>query len=263
LTIDNDSWILLNSYHDGELSPVETLAMEERLRREPELAASLAALQNLSKQARASVPGGPAPDTLRASVLAAIGGPDLEERAPDARMTTRSPAWLAIAASLIVGAVVGAAAGIFGATYVMAPETPNAVAGEIASAHLRALIAPLPFDVASSDSHVVKPWFNGKTTIAPTTPDFAAQGFPLIGGRIDIIAGKAVPVMVYKRNRHTISVTVTEEGRSQPPATQAIEGTNILPFAGAGLTYWAVSDLNPTELRQFAELYQRQLSAAK
>jgi len=263
LTIDNDSWILLNSYHDGELSPVEALAMEERLRREPELAASFTALQNLSRQARGSVLGGPAPETLRASVLAAIGGPDLDERSPDTRVTTRGPAWLPIAASLIVGAMVGTAAGIFGATYVMAPKAPTAVAGEIASAHLRALIAPLPFDVASSDSHVVKPWFNGKTTIAPTTPDFAAQGFPLIGGRIDIIAGKAVPVTVYKRNRHTISVTATEEGRSQPPATQAIEGTNILPFTGAGLVYWAVSDLNPTELRQFTELYQRQLSAAE
>lgn len=262
MTIDNNSWILLNSYHDGELSPVETLAMEERLRREPALAKSLANLQRLSKRAKEGAQGGPAPEALRASVLASIGGPELDELTARASTTRHNRAWLAIAASLIAGVVAGAAAGVFGATYLNGPTTSGTEAG-LVSAHLRALIAPQPFDIASSDNHVVKPWFNGKTTLAPITPDFAPQGFPLIGGRIDVIAGKAVPVMVYKRNRHTISVTATEDSAGHFPSTQVIDGTNILSFTGGGLAYWAASDLNPTELRMFAQLYEQQLSAAK
>ncbi len=263
MTIGNDSWILLNAYLDGELSPFEALAMEKRLRQEPELASSLAVLRRLSTEAKGSFLEDAAPDTLRASVLAAIGGPELGESSPNARSTTRSAAWLAIAASLIAGIVGGTAGGFFGATYMTPSQTPFAADGEILSAHLRALVAPQPFDIASSDSHLVKPWFNGKTTIAPMTPDFAAQGFPLIGGRIDIIAGKAVPVMVYKRNRHIISVTATETGRSPRPEAQVIEGTNILAFTGEGLRYWAASDLNLTELRMFAGLYEQQLAAVK
>ena len=263
MTIDNESWILLNCYHDGELSPVEALAMEERLRREPALAASFAALQRLSMQATRDVHRVPAPERMRASVLTAIGGAEPDERTSPARAKPQGPSWLAIAASLVVGAAGGAAAGIVGATYLMTPTTAAGTEEGIVSAHLRALIAPQPFDIASSDNHVVKPWFNGKTTVAPTAPDLAGEGFPLVGGRIDIINGKAVPVMVYKRNRHTISVTATEGRVRQPSPSQAIDGTNILSFTGGGLTYWAASDLNPTELRKFTELYQRQLSAAR
>jgi anti-sigma factor RsiW len=135
------------------------------------------------------------------------------------------------------------------------------VENEILAAHLRGLIAPQPFDIASSQSHVVKPWFNGKTTIAPTTPDFTAEGFPLVGGRVDVIGRNPVPVMVYKRRQHTISVTVTAATDKDAAAPDAIDGTNVMNWTFGNLTYWAVSDLNPAELSSFADLYRKQLAS--
>jgi anti-sigma factor RsiW len=134
---------------------------------------------------------------------------------------------------------------------------------EIVAAHLRGLIAPQPFDIASSEGHVVKPWFNGRTTIAPDTPNFAAEGFPLVGGRVDVVDRKPVPVIIYKRRQHTISVTVTASMARTASGQEAIEGTNLESWSHGGLTYWAASDLNPRELSTFADMYKQRLIGAR
>lgn len=259
MTIDRDTMLLLNAYHDGELSPSETLAMDARLAREPELALRLDALRSISTATRKVLPGEAAPDRLRASVLASIGQDmRLASNDEDLEVSPLTP-WRAIAASLMIGLLGGATIGGYAVYSLQQQQEKGQLENEIVTAHLRALIAPQPFDIASSDNHVVKPWFNGRTTIAPITPDLASEGFALIGGRVDLIGGKPVPVMTYRRNRHIISVTALEREGDDAGPLPSIVGTNVVEWTGGGLTYIAASDVNPADLATFAKLFREQL----
>jgi anti-sigma factor RsiW len=267
MTIDNETLLLLNAYHDGELSPGEALSMQRRLEREPELADMARKLSGLSSALVGILPGDPAPERLRGTILASIS-PDLnnvdtpDDPVGDARSAHASrfsnPRW-SIAASLLIGLIAGGLGGSYLARVTDDVMSAATIESEVLTAHLRGLVAPQPFDIASSEGHVVKPWFNGKTTIAPTAPDFSVEGFPLVGGRVDIIGRTPVPVMVYKRRRHTISVTVTGSTDQTISARDVFNGTNVVSWTEGDLTYWAVSDLNPGELSSFAELYRRRL----
>ncbi len=274
MKIDNQTLLLLNAYHDGELSPGEVLSMQDRIENEPELAAMMRRLANLSSDLTDALPGGPVPDNLRSTVIASLsldvtgddGATDerIDENASMLGANSRAATpWRSMAASLVIGL----AAGGLGGSYVMhlsqEEQQVSAIESEILAAHLRGLIAPQPFDIASSQSHVVKPWFNGKTTIAPTAPDFSAQGFPLVGGRVDVISGQVVPTMVFKRRQHTISVTVTTSNGMAANASSVADGTNVRRWTVGDLTYWAVSDLNPAELSSFAALYEKTLSGSQ
>lgn len=281
MTIDADTLLLLTAYHDGELSPGEALAMERRLAVEPELEAYLGRLRDLSSGLSDVLPGEAAPERLRGAIFASISDElareDAATRQPAIHPARHAAPWPAIAATLLVGVlgggVIGGALvgnGLVGSGLGIGPlhEARNndarspagsLVEDELLAAHLRGLIAPQPFDIASSDNHVVKPWFNGKTVIAPVTPDFKADGYPLVGGRVDVIGGKPVPVMIYKRRQHTISVTVTVASSTSLPAQTVVDGTNVMRWKGGDLTYWAVSDLNSAELSAFVDLFRKQL----
>lgn len=113
-------------------------------------------------------------------------------------------------------------------------------------------------EVASSDQHTVKPWFNGKSIQSPVVVDTTAQGFPLLGGRIDAIKGTPVPVVVYSRRLHTISVSTLPSALngSFRSSVKAIDGYNILSFTARGTDYVAASDLATDELQSFAKLLQ-------
>ena len=128
------------------------------------------------------------------------------------------------------------------------------VAAEIVSAHIRALMAPQPIDVASSDHHTVKPWFNGKLAFAPTVVDLGAKGFPLVGGRIDVVKVAPVASLVYSHGKHLISLTeMSNTGGGPEPLKRHLEqGYLALSWSDAGVTYWAVSDAASNELENFA-----------
>ena len=124
--------------------------------------------------------------------------------------------------------------------------------------HIRALMAPQPADVTSSERHTVKPWFNSRLPISPRVVDLAAEGFPLIGGRIDVIGTTVTPTLVYGRRKHVISLSalpgasVTEA----PPVSQSINGYNAVAWRQNQTTYWAISDLNAAELESFAQKFR-------
>ena len=127
---------------------------------------------------------------------------------------------------------------------------------EVVDSHLRSLLADHLIDVPSSDRHTVKPWFQGKVEFAPAVPDLSPQGFMLAGGRLDVIEGRKVAVLVYRRREHVINLWISpgDGGVGQKPDISAVDGYRLLRWSEAGMTYRAVSDLEGGELGVFADL---------
>jgi anti-sigma factor RsiW len=160
--------------------------------------------------------------------------------------------WLAIAASSLLTFSLALNLTLFRSHR----DERDTLAQNIVSSHVRSLIGTHLLDVPSSDQHTVKPWFNGKLDFSPDVRDFANQGFPLIGGRIEYMADRPIAALVYQRRRHVINVFVWPTVSSPNSAGELTEkGYNMIHWSKAGMIYWAVSDLNLSELRQFADYY--------
>jgi anti-sigma factor RsiW len=126
---------------------------------------------------------------------------------------------------------------------------------QIVDSHVRSLMADHLVDVPSSDRHTVKPWFQGKLGFAPTVPDLTADGFVLIGGRLDVIGSRPAAAIVYKRQNHVINLWIAStESAGRGPEVTNLDGYNLVRWQQNGMTYWATSDLNLAELRQFEGL---------
>jgi len=132
----------------------------------------------------------------------------------------------------------------------------DTIASEVIDSHLRSLLATHLTDVASSDQHTVKPWFAGRSDVSPPAVDLAAEGFPLIGGRLDLIAGKPVPALVYKRRQHVINLFVLPASRGDRPETLGRQGYNLRRWDEGDLGFWAVSDASPAELTEFEHAFR-------
>ena len=253
---DADDLILLGAYQDGELSPGEALAMERRLAAEPDLRALLARLGGLSGAVRATLAEVAPSERLRDRALRAIG--DAGAVPPRPALRRLAPAWRALAACLAVGLGLGGLLGA-GTAVLVRPGGEAPVAAAVLAGHLRGLAAAQPFDIASSDRHVVKPWFNGRTTIAPSAPDLADKGFPLLGGRVDVIGERTVPTLVYGRDKHLISVTIVPRAAGTPAAEEHRDGSTLLGWTAGDLAYYVASDLNTRDLRSFADLFRQRM----
>jgi anti-sigma factor RsiW len=201
----------------------------------------------------------PAASRVAASGVAASrvpSGGGLEAAKP--RQTTRVTAWrwLAVAASVLLVAVTAFTLLRHGNV----PSAEDLIAQEAVSDHVRSLMQPNhTVDVPSSDQHTVKPWFNGKLDFSPTVDNLAEQGFPLIGGRLDYLGGRSVAALVYQRHQHYINLFIWSSNGTQETAERfrRLQGYNLVHWNGAGMEYWAVSDLNEGELRQFTDLVQK------
>ena len=110
-------------------------------------------------------------------------------------------------------------------------------------------------DVETSDQHTVKPWFNGKLDVAPPVIDLTAQGFTLLGGRLDYIDGEPVASVVYQRRKHVINLFVAQRlgAKHAGEVTKTIQGYNVRHWTEEGLDFWAVSDLAGDELDEFVQ----------
>ena len=134
---------------------------------------------------------------------------------------------------------------------------------ELVAAHVRSLMANHLTDVASSDQHTVKPWFNGKLDVAPPVADLTAEGYPLIGGRLDYVDRRAVVALVYRHNQHPINLFIWPAGTAALPGeTVTRRGYNLVHWEEGGMSFWAVSDLNAAELQDFRQLIARSTQPA-
>jgi len=175
-------------------------------------------------------------------------------RRPPPRFTHTQFSWRALAASIAVTAFVASGS----TSMLLAPSQSNSIRDGIVDAHLRSLMAPQPIDVASSDRHTVKPWFNGRIPQSPRVVDLAKEDFPLVGGRIDVVGEIPVPTLVYGHRKHLISLTaVPDLGHANlAPVLGVVNGYNIYRWTEDGVAYWAVSDVASADLDKFAELFR-------
>jgi anti-sigma factor RsiW len=144
---------------------------------------------------------------------------------------------------------------------VIRTDQDQRVLGDVTSAHVRSLQGDHLTDVQTSDQHTVKPWFNGKLDIAPPVVDLTAQGFTLLGGRLDYIDGKAVASIVYGRRTHVINLFVAQGAASEGHGSrlETMQGFNIERWNAQGLEFFAISDINAEELQEFVDKFQAAL----
>ena len=247
--IYEDSTLPIHAYLDGELDPTNALAVEKRMATNPALAAECERVEALQRLMREHLPREAPPPGLHMRVETAVG-----MRRPRTQLSHAQFSWRALAASIAVTAVVAS-----GATSMLrAPSRTDLVRDGIVDAHIRSLMASQPIDVASSDRHTVKPWFNGRIPQAPRVVDLAKEDFPLVGGRIDVVGELPVPTLVYGHRKHLISLTaIPAPGRANSaPVPRTVDGYNMYRWVEDGVSYWAVSDVAAADLDKFSALFR-------
>jgi anti-sigma factor RsiW len=232
-----DMHLLVQAELDGELDAASAAALATHVEGCPGCAALQTELGLLSTQLRGGLTRHAAPASLRAAILA---------QRPAFAPTRRRPSWghgASFGAGMAVAATIAA--------FIVLPDK-GGVVPDIVAAHIRALQPGHLVDVASTDQHTVKPWFDGRLDYAPPVRDFAAQGFPLVGGRLDYLADRPIAALVYRRDKHLIDVFVWPGDRATADSTT--QGYNVAGWTQDGMNFRAVSDLNAAELADFVRL---------
>jgi anti-sigma factor (TIGR02949 family) len=241
---------LLHAYFDGELDAARAAEFERHLEGCRDCTATLDAAESLRSSLQRAQLYETAPIELRKRIRG-------EFRLPVTLKGSSSIAawrWVAIAATLLLVTTVG---------YLVVPRlrTPaqdsTVTATEVIDAHIRSLQAGHLTDVASTDQHTVKPWFDGKLDFVPPVKDYMDEGFPLIGGRLDVLGEHNVAALVYGRRKHFINVFVwpTKEPDTpiHPPGSR--QGFQWVHWRHQGMEFCAVSDVSAQDLHELAQLF--------
>ena len=242
---------LIHGYLDGELDLLRSLEVEKHL---PTCETCMRTFQN-QQAMREAIRGGSlyhaSPPQLRQSVLSAIrheaGEPMRIHRGGGAGW------WIGLAAAILIAA---------GLAWQLVPRTTaglNALTAELVSDHVRSLLATHLMDVASTDQHTVKPWFNGKIDFSPTVQNFQKEGFPLVGGRLDYAGGRTIAALVYQHQKHFINVFVWPIVDGQKLAGQSLStrGYHLVQWSDGTFNYTAISDMAMDDLQRLAQLLQQ------
>ena len=192
-----------------------------------------------------------APASLRSRIEAALPLPPARAPRPSRTFVRPSRRMLLWRLCRRRGTVGRAAASLV--LTVFRNDQEQTIADEVVSAHIRSLQAGHLMDVETSDQHTVKPWFDGKVDVAPPVIDLTAEGFTLLGGRLDYIDGEPVASVVYRRRKHIINLFVAQRLGSEHAAVtcSTVQGYNVRHWSAQGLDFWAVSDLDGEELGEF------------
>ncbi|MEK6540777.1 MAG: anti-sigma factor [Pseudomonadota bacterium] len=253
--------LALQALFDGELDGINSVALEDHMR---ECAACAGAFTQMAAiRAKLAQPGLRAtmPATLRARIEA-LGVP---AKTYLVAPLPRRPfgAWLTGGA---LGALAASLAMLIVVPHITDPDIASPdIASEVVASHIRSLQAAHLVDVQTSDRHTVKPWFNGRVDVAPPVVDLVNQGFALIGGRLDYVGGRAVPALVYRHNQHNINLFIRGGSAASSIAlrTEQHGGYSMAHWGAAGLDYWAVSDMDLSELEQFAAAFKREAAKVR
>jgi mycothiol system anti-sigma-R factor len=239
---------VLHGYMDGELDAARAADFERHLISCADCVAVLEANESVRSSIQRAGLYERAPRALRQRIQAQISASTGASVVPIRKSAAWR--WLAVAATLLFAVLLG-----WRLLPLVRGNGETTLASAVVDAHLRSLQPGHLEDVVSTDQHTVKPWFDGKLDFAPPVHDFVNQGFPLQGGRLDVVRGRTVAVLVYARRKHLINVFVwpTTEGDSEP-----VSGTQVgyywIDWRKGGMEMCAVSDVNLDDLGELQQL---------
>ena len=249
----NEARVLLHALIDGELDAGHARDVETHVAACARCAAELRDFRQIRRSMAQQGLRQPAPAALRRRIEALM----------PAQPARPAPTRRSLLQGFALGSVASAAAAAGVMVLMVREDRDQRILGDVISAHLRSLQADHLTDVLSTDRHTVKPWFNGRLDVAPPVYDLTAQGFTLLGGRLDYIDGKGVAVIVYRRRVHIINlfVTPTDGTERSAPSMTIVQGFQVMRWTDQGLGFIAVSDISADELREFATRYEAALRA--
>jgi anti-sigma factor RsiW len=244
--------VLLHALIDGELDAGHAREVENHIAGCPHCAAALSDYREMSKAVANADIRYTAPPELRRRIEAAL------PQTVVVPITQAVPNRRAVLRGFAMGSAVSALAATGLVAIVLRNDDAERIQSEVVSAHLRSLQAGHLTDVISTDQHTVKPWFNGKLDVAPPVIDLTAQGFTLIGGRLDYVDARPIGAVIYKRRQHVINLFVAQTSSTERrnARIETLQGFNIRRWSDRGLNYWAVSDLAKDELADFGDKFE-------
>ena len=251
-TTREEALLLINAYADGELDAAAVLDIERRMAADASLRAEYDQPMQLRTKLAGHLRAERASTDLRQRVAAIPSRP----RSVPRPSVVLDPRWMRLAAAVVLSAAIASTL-----TYVLVRPAANAdLLSAMVSGHRRALLAATPFDIASSDRHTVKPWMDAKLALSPPIIDLAAKGFPLVGGRVEVVDERPVPTLVYMRRGHLISVVAVPHhaaGRTPDvPQKDMRDGYTTISWEGTNFRLFAISDLAQAELAEFVTLWR-------
>jgi anti-sigma factor RsiW len=258
---------LIEAHLDGKLDLVNALAVEQHLASCAVCTKRLEHIRSLRGRIAAADLNYRAPARLAERVRASLPSTEFSER-PEPRMTAfRWGRWAFAAAALL--AVVAVGRPWLGGSTGVSPS--DDFIREVVADHVRSLQAKHLVDVASEDRHTVKPWFAGRLEFSPLVADLMDKGIPLVGGRVDVLDGQPAAALVYQHGKHVVNLFVQPiaAANTKEPAAieamtlQAYHGYHVISWTDSGLVFTAVSDLNESELREFAEFIKQAVAPSR
>jgi anti-sigma factor RsiW len=244
--------IMLHALIDGELDAGHARDVEAHVSTCAACAGKLKTFRAMREKMAAADLKEAAPAHLRSRIEAALPSPSAQIIAPRKFF---QPSRRTFFGGFAAGSALSAAIAASLVLTVFRNDQNQQIADEVVSAHIRSLQAGHLMDVETSDQHTVKPWFDGRIDVAPPVIDLTAEGFTLLGGRLDYIDDEPVASVVYRRRKHVINLFVAQRlgAKHGGAMAETIQGYNVRQWSEAGLDFWAVSDLAGDELDEFVQ----------
>jgi anti-sigma factor RsiW len=243
---------LIGPYRDGELDLAACLKLEEHLAGCALCRKKLEEEQGLVAAIELETPRFKPSPFLKTRILAALR----EEQAAPASV----PWWKQFSLGTMYSGLAGAAVVLFLAVIALSSSEgiPELDREGIAN-HVRSLQVSHLMDVVSTDQHTVKPWFAGKLDYSPQVIDLGPSGYPLVGGRLDVLDHRDVAAIIYQRRKHYINLFIWPAGTdSLKGKIYNEDGYHAMGWTKSGMNYLAVSELGEKELKDFIGMIQEQ-----
>ena len=239
---------LLPAYADRQLGPVRRYLLSRHIARCPSCLAELESMRAMGAALRTNLPMHRAPPALALRIASA-----LPREAPP--LVRRQPLRLGFAGSALAGGFAGV---LLTLAVTRVSPTADPLVADVVADHVRSMMADHLTDVATSDQHTVKPWLSARLALSPEVKDFVAEGYPLVGGRLDYVEGHRAAAIVYRRDKHVINLFafLGDDRLDEAPKLDSRDGFNVIRWRMGGLTYVAVSDVEVGQLLGFVRLVE-------